>query len=143
MGEAHSGYELLPHTADAALSAWGSTLAELFEQAAAGMYALMLEEPESVRPAEMRYIELSAPDRDHLLVTWLLELLFLSETESLLFRSFEVTLDDGRALHAEASGERLDPQRHHIGAVVKAVTLHGLKIVEDAHSYRIEVLFDI
>ena len=82
-------YELLEHTADVGVVAHGPTLAETFAGAAEGMYALMVE-PGDVRPSEPREIRLSAPDRERLLVAWLLELLFLTESQQLLFRRFEV-----------------------------------------------------
>lgn len=138
-----AGYRLLPHTADAAVAAWGATLEALFEQMATGMYAVMVENLDAVRETERRHIEVTAADRERLLVAWLLELLFLTDTERLVFGRFSVAVTDGRVLRADAYGERLDPRRHRAGAVVKAVTLHGLAITEDTEGMRAEVLFDV
>ena len=136
------GYEVLEHTADAGIAAHGATLAETFVAAAEGMYALMVSR-EAVREREERRLELSAPDREHLLEAWLLELLFLSETEHLVFRRFEVSLAEETALSARVCGERIDPERHDPGTVIKAVTRHLLSVEQTATGYRARVLFDV
>ena len=135
------GFEVLEHTADAGLTARGATLSETFEQAARGMYALMVD-LDSVRETEVRYVETGADSPEDLLVRWLLDLLFLTETERMLFHRFEVEIADG-ALRAKAHGEPIDEERHALGVAIKAVTRHLLEVAPEDGGFRARVLFDI
>ncbi|MGB6894339.1 MAG: archease [Dehalococcoidia bacterium] len=135
-------YELLEHTADAGIVAHGATLAEAFCHAAEGMYSLMVE-PESVKERESRQVVVSAEDSEGLLTAWLLELLFLTETEEMVFRRFAIDELGPRELRGRAFGEPLDLSRHRTGVGVKAVTRHLLEVAQEDGGYRVRVLFDI
>ncbi len=138
-----AGFEAFEHTADAGIVAWGQTLEDAFDQAARGMYSLMVD-LDRVEPGERRQITLRAPDRERLLADWLQELLFLTETEGLVFARFDVRLDpSGCALEATAAGEPLDASRHEPAYDIKAVTRHQLKVEREADGWRVRVLFDI
>ena len=150
MGGVRPRYEPLEHTAEAGIIARGVTLAEAFANAAEGMYALMLE-LDGIEEREERTVELDDEGLEGLLVAWLLELLFLTETDQLVFRRFAVDelseprLPDGQGrLRGRAWGERFDPERHRTNNVmVKAVTHHMLEIGREDGGYRVQVLFDI
>ncbi len=132
-------YEVLGHTADAGVKAYGETLSELFENAALGMFSLICS-PEKVRALDAHEIALTADDDETLLVDWLTELLYLHETEGVLFSEFRVQMEEG-GLRAVARGEALDAGRHELKMNVKAVTYHQLEINE-AEGY-LTVLFDV
>ena len=136
-------YEPLEHTAEAGIIARGTTLAEAFANAAEGMYALMLE-LDGVEEREQRELALEDENLEALLVDWLLELLFLTETEGLVFRRFAVDELSERRLRGRAWGERFDPERHRShNVMVKAVTHYLLEIGREDGGYRVQVLFDI
>jgi SHS2 domain-containing protein len=133
-----SPFQEVDHTADWALRVWAPTLKELFVDAARGMYNLA---GASVKPGSVirRKVELSAPDYESLLVNWLQELLFYTESEERVFTEFQINELNSTRLSAEISGgptERLDK-------VIKAVTFHDLKIVRDAEGYQITIVFDV
>ncbi len=132
-------FEIFEHTADAGVIARGATLAETFANAARGMYAIMVG-LDGVRETEVREIEATGDDRESLLVHWLLELLFLTDTEGLVFRRFEVEINDG-SLRGRAYGEPLDAERHEPGCAVKAVTRHMLEVAPENSGFRARVLF--
>lgn len=132
-------YEVFGHTADAGVKAYGDTMAEMFENAALGMFSLICE-PEKVEPRGEYQIELEADNPETLLVDWLTELIFLHETQFLLLSQFQVQLDDER-LTAVVRGEAIDKERHELKMSVKAVTYHQLEINEDEGYLR--VLFDV
>lgn len=132
-------YEELDHTADAGIRAYGATLEELFENAAAGLFSLITD-LEKVRAVGEVKVRVQADDLGSLMVNWLSELLFLHETQRLLLCEFDVALD-GLTLDAHARGERIDKRRHTLNLVVKAVTYHGLKV--DPTKGVAEVIFDI
>ena len=136
-------YEPLEHTSEAGVVAHGATLAEAFANAAEGMYALILD-LDGVQEHEMRRVALEGTDHEALLVDWLLELIFLTETEGLIFRRFQVDELSETRLRGQAWGERFDPERHRSNNVmVKAVTQHMLEIAPEQGGYRVQVLLDI
>jgi SHS2 domain-containing protein len=129
------------HTADRALWVWGADLPALFAGAARGMYSLTGEELESegLVPTEWRQISLEAVDRETLLVTWLNELLFLAESEELLFVDFEITSLTGERLEARAGAV---PARGTAGDI-KAATFHGLELLRDGEGWSTVITFDV
>ena len=136
-------YEQLEHTAEAGIISRGATLADAFANAAEGMYALMLD-LDGIEEREVRDVAVEDENHEALLTRWLLELLFLTETEDLVFRRFVVDELADRRLHGRAWGERFDPGRHRTNNVmVKAVTHYLLEIERENGGYRVQVLFDI
>lgn len=133
-----SPYREVDHTADWALHVWAPTLEELFVEAARGMYALASAQ---ARPgaAVRRRVELAAEDHESLLVAWLQELLYVTESEELVFTAFHVERLDATQLRAEIEGgptARLDK-------AIKAVTYHNLKISQTAEGYETTIVFDV
>jgi SHS2 domain-containing protein len=135
-------FELLDHTADIGIVAYGASLKEAFENAALGMFSVMAQ-LETIREVEERRVEVTAEDPEALLVAWLSELLYLVDTEGLLFRRFQIGEFNDRHLQASAWGESIDPDRHSLGVGIKAVTRHMLAIERDDGGYRVRVIFDI
>jgi SHS2 domain-containing protein len=137
-----AAFELLEHTADVGVVAYGSTLAEAFVHAAEGMYSVMVN-LDGVREEEERSAAVEAHDWPSLLVAWLSELVYFSDVDGLLFKRFEIEEMKPHSLRATAYGEKVDRQRHELGAGVKAITRHMLEVGEDNDGYRVQVLLDI
>jgi SHS2 domain-containing protein len=135
-------FEMFEHTADAGIVAHGETPEQIFANAAAGMFALMVE-PGGVEERERRAIEVEARDQEGLLVAWLSELLYYVDAQEMLFRRFEIEQLTGTRLRATAFGERIDRERHELRFGVKAVTRHMLEIAPEDGGWRAKVLFDI
>jgi SHS2 domain-containing protein len=143
MTTARPRYEPLEHTAEAGIVARGATLAEAFANAAEGMYDLLVD-LNDIELRETREVALERDGLEALLTDWLLELVFLTETEGLIFRRFEIEELSEARLRARVWGERFDPQRHRShNVMVKAVTRHLLDIGREDSGYRVQVLFDI
>ncbi len=138
----HPPFEILEHTADVGIVAHGGSLAELFANAATGMFAVMAD-LEGVRETEERRIEVEGRDRERLMVRWLTELLYFLDAEEMLFSRFAVDEASDTRLQARAFGERIDPERHGLHFGVKAVTHHMLEISSEDGGYRAQVLLDI
>lgn len=132
-------FEEIDHTADVGIRAYGKTVSELFESAAEGMFSLIAD-PARVKAVGEVEVRLAADDVPGLLVAWLSELLFLHETQHLLFSRFEVRVR-GTTLQAKAWGEAIDRRRHELKLAVKAVTYHRLSV--DARKGVAEVIFDV
>ncbi len=132
-------YERLEHTADALVRVHGKDLSERFASAA---YALFdqITDAEKVKPKGEIKIVLEADSREQLLVDFLQELLFLNDTEDLVFSKFDVKTD-GKKLEAFAWGEKFDEKKHSKRSVVKGVTYHNLEF--DDEKGTLTVLFDV
>jgi SHS2 domain-containing protein len=135
-------FELIEHTADVGVLARGSTLPEAFAHAAEGMSSVMVN-LNGVREEEERSLAVEAHDWPSLLVAWLSELVYFCDVDGLVFRRFEIREMQPYSLRATAYGEKIDRQRHELGAGVKAVTRHMLEVDEDEDGYRVRVLLDI
>jgi SHS2 domain-containing protein len=133
-------YELVEHTADVGVKAYGKSVAEAFEHAAEGMFDIITDES-SIDPVGEYEILLEAPDLEQLLVDWLSKLLYLNDAQDLVFGMFEVTLS-GNHLSAHVYGEKYDKKKHGMGVEIKAVTYHMLQ-VHDINPIFVQVLFDI
>ncbi len=145
MPENPKKFELIEHTADIGIEAAGRDLAELFENAAAGMFEIVADTA-SLTPSESIRVDAvsGAPAVDELLVSWLEELIFLGETRSILLQRAEVDrLEDGH-VSGTASGEPLDNNRGAVRDGVKAVTYHQLKVEElPEGGWSCRVIFDV
>ena len=135
-------YEVFEHTADIGIHAYGNTLVELFLHAAQGMESLMVT-PEQVQTVTTREITVEGHDNVSLLIAWLNELIFLFDTEYLLFRDFVIdTLSETR-LSARAFGESYDARRHDFSSAIKAVTWHEASVTHSEEGYKARIIFDI
>lgn len=132
-------YEEIEHTADVGIRAYGRTLDELFANAAEGMFSLIADLA-NVKPIGEVEIRVSADDVPTLLLRWLTDLLYVHETERLLFSSFDAKVG-GTSLVGHARGERIDKGRHELKLAIKAVTRHRLTV--DPTAGIAETIFDI
>ena len=131
-------FELVEHTADTGLIAYGHNLAEAFANAAYGLFSIMAELG-GVREVESQTVAVSAEDTEGLLFNWLNELIYVFEVEKLLLKRFDITEFDERRLKAECWGEKYDSSRHQLKSGVKSATYHMLKIDKD----QVRVIFDV
>lgn len=138
----NSGFELVDHTADVAVRAWGATAEDVFAQAASGMFSLICD-PLTIAVTETVEVGVQAGERDLLLAAWLNELIYLFETRRVLFNEFEILEMDDKHLKARACGEALDPARHVLCGGVKAATLHQLSLQQDAAGWHAFVILDV
>jgi SHS2 domain-containing protein len=133
-------YELIEHTADIGINAFGKDLPEAFASAAYGMFSIIAE-VDSVREVETRHVEVSADDVEGLLFEWLNGLLYYFDVEMLLFKRFDIIKFGDNRLAADCHGEKYDPSRHHLKTGVKSATYHMLEV--DRSNNRVRVIFDI
>ena len=134
--------ELFDHTADLGLRVTAPDLPTLFAEAAAALVLATVEDPRSVRPADERSITVAGTDREYLLFDWLRELLYRFDADRFLTASAAVTLTP-TGLTAVVRGETIDRARHVLTHEVKAITYHGLSLVETETGFRAEVIVDI
>jgi len=127
------GWELIEHTADLGLHAWGPTIEDVFAEAAVGLVAVMGTGSGDDASED---VSLEAPDRDALFVDWLSEVLYLFEARRLVPAAARVDITrDPWTLRARLEGTRAETFSQ-TGPGVKAVTYHALDVSDtDATVY--------
>ena len=133
-------FELIEHTADIGLIAYGNTLAGAFANAAYGMFSIIAG-LDAVTETESRRLELSEADPEALLFEWLNRLIYFFDVEMLLFSRFDIIEFDGCRLKAVCHGEKYDPSRHQLKTGVKSATYYMLRV--DREKNQIRVIFDV
>ena len=132
-----TGFQEIEHTADWEIKVWAPDLTSLLISAAKGMYQLsntvLAEGPRLVRDFEIRY-----DDQESLLVDFLSELLFLGEQQGVAFDDYLFELGDNDII-VQASGAPIDYQAKEI----KAVTYHGMKVLEKEGRLEVNIVFDV
>ena len=136
-------FEFIDHTADVGIIAYGANLGQAFSNAARALFSLITE-LDSINVVLYRDIELVASDEESLLVEWLNGLIYLFDTENILFKRFDVIVLNDRRLKGRGYGEKVDSSRHQLKTGVKAATYHMLSVDKDKDSgYRVQVILDI
>ena len=135
-------FEIIDHTADVGIIAYGADVEQLFSNAALALFSLITE-PENVEEKLHLDLEVSSEDRDSLLVEWLNELIYLFDVKNILFKRFDIESLTRNQLKAICYGEDFDPMKHKIKIGVKAATYHMLKLDKDGGEYKAQVIFDI
>ena len=120
-------YEIREHTADLGIHIEAATLADLLADAALGLTAVVAGEATQIRPLATDTFAVAGSDPAWLLRDWVAEVLAAFDLKRMLYREFDVTVDDA-GLRASARGERYDPARHVLAHEVKAVTQHDLDV---------------
>ena len=137
-------FETFDHTADLGLRITADDLPDLFQTAATGLFDVIVANREDVRCTDAEEISLVGDSTEDLLVEWLNELIFLSETRHRLYNHFQVELDASCCqLTATISGEPIDRARHVLDHEVKAVTRHGVVLQKEQQGWVAEVILDI
>jgi SHS2 domain-containing protein len=140
--EMKKGFEIIDHTADVGIIAYGADVEELFSNAALALFSLITE-PERVEEKLHLNLEVNSEDRDSLLVEWLNELIYLFDAKHILFSRFEIESLTHNQLKATCYGEGFDPMKHKIKIGVKAATYHMLKLDKSDDGCKAQIILDI
>ncbi|GAG82259.1 unnamed protein product [marine sediment metagenome] len=134
-------FEIVNHTADVGIIAYGADMSQAFANAARGLFSLITE-LDDVEEVLHRDIELTATDEESLLVEWLNELVYQFDTDGIIFKRFDIIQLNNTQLKARSYGEKVDSSKHKLKTGVKAATYHMLK-VDRGDGCKVQVLFDI
>jgi len=133
-------FEEVSHTADVKIRARAPTLEALFSDTCDALMQVMYG---TFRKGSItKEITVDAADTESLLLDFLSEILFISETEGIVFSKATVHID-GLHLHAVLEAEPFDRLRHAQGTEVKGISYSGLAIRHDANGYMLDILFDV
>jgi len=132
-------YELIDHTADLMVKAYGNTLEECFANAGYALFDQTVD-LSGIRPVETFSVEVFGDEAEDMLYSFLSELLFLEDCDGVVLCELDVKFDGGKVM-CEGRGEILDRSRHRIKSEIKAVTYHMLSV--DAGEPSVTVIFDV
>ncbi len=139
--------EVFDHTADLGLRVTAGDLDDLFQTAALGLFDVVTADRGGIEPREAEPVAIEADSLERLLIDWLNELIFRSETDRRLYGRFEVAVDVGEADRPRLSGtiwgEPIDLLRHVLDHEVKAATHHAVVVKQVPDGWLAEVIVDI
>lgn len=131
------------HTGEVLLKVSAPTAEELFAEAGRALAELLAGKEQLTRhpapDAGPEAVVVEASDREALLVAWLNELVWRSETHKRIYSEVAVESVDDHRLVAAVRG--FEPS--HIRTAVKAATLHRLRIAHDADQWHATVVLDV
>jgi SHS2 domain-containing protein len=135
-------FEILEHTADIGIRAFGGSTAELFENAALAIQSIALA-VDAVQPQNEYSLTASGSDPESLLVNWLNEIVYYLDGRRIAMSRIRVDSITESQVAGRGWGEPRDPKRHPAQLVVKAATYHQLSIREENGLWTAEVYLDI
>ncbi len=131
-------YEILEHTADLRIRAFGRDKKALFENAMIGMFEGGEYEKEGKEIK--RKIKISSFDLASLLVDFLSEVLYLAEVNQEVYFKVDFKKFSEKEIEGILTGRKLK----RMGVQIKGVTYHDLQIKQrEDGGWEVTVLFDI
>ncbi|MDY6788544.1 MAG: archease [Candidatus Nanohaloarchaea archaeon] len=135
-------FEIVEHTSEVGFRAFGETVEQAFENAGKATFSLMkpLEDFDSEKELEF---SIEAESLEALLYDWIEHLIYLRDSEQLLFKEFTVEIEEdkgGYRLEAEVRGEDLKGMS---AQDVKAVTYSDMEVKQTEDGYMLRVLLDV
>jgi len=135
-------YEQIPHTADIAVRVYGKDLKELFANAAYAMFDIIAD-LDGLKDTVSIDLDLKAPSKEELLVSWLDELLYNFYTKGIIFFRFDITTLGEKEIFGKAFGRHVGENKNRLKTEIKAATYHDLTIKETPDGYSVEIVFDV
>lgn len=133
-------FEVLEHKADLKIRAFGRTKEELFENAMIGMFEGANYQPKTNNKQLTTKIKVKSLDLSSLLIDFLSEVLYLSETRREVYQKIDFKKFKDNEIWAELIGKRLKRME----VQIKGVTYHDLKIHQKRDgTWEATILFDI
>ena len=139
MGSSIPTHSFEEHTGEVLLRVVAPSLPQLFVEAGLALADLMAEQRAPSSRESPETVAIRAPDREALLVEWLNELIFRSETQQKIYDHIHITHLSDNELRAEIRGAF--PER--LRTSVKAATFHRLKIQPEVNGYSATVVLDV
>jgi SHS2 domain-containing protein len=139
MSSQPAGFEILEHTADVGVRAFGPSVESVFEQATRGL--LDITGAGRSGTGEVVEIDVEAADLGALLVYWLEEVLYLQDARDSVVG--EVTIDSVTGTNARGRVTIASREEDLEGTAVKAITYHQLRVERQDAGWVAVVYFDI
>jgi SHS2 domain-containing protein len=139
-------FEHFEHGADVGVRGFGATPAEAFEGAARALFLLLCEDPSEVRGQIEEPISCDGANLEELLVAYLNELIFLSDSRGLVLGRFEVRIaaaPGGFRLSGRSWGEPFDRERHKFTVQPKGATFTALRVAQEGQGWVAQCVVDV
>ncbi len=133
-------YRFVDHTADIAFEIEADSVEELFVDAANAFYDAFCDRS-LVEGSEERKLKIQEEDLEHLLFSWLNEILFLFDAEHFAAKEVEVDVRGEKELEAKLVGGKITPEA--VKLEPKAITMHRFKVEKAGDKLRAFVIVDI
>jgi SHS2 domain-containing protein len=133
-------YKYLEHTADAKFRAYGKNFEEAISNAVTAMFG-MLTDIEKVKPKIKRKIEIKAENMKSLVYDFLDELLFLLDTEGIIFTHLENVEFKEFSIKATAVGDSY--KNYDISGNIKSMTYNDMVVEDKNGRFIIQCVVDI
>lgn len=135
-------YRQFEHAGDIGLEVFAPNMVMLYENAAMAIYDIMtdFQQIKAVKPFN---IQVSGENSEELLVAWLAELNFYTQSDFRVFCKFEILQLTHNHLSARVWGEKIDLKRHPIRLEIKAITFHQLEIIQKSDGIQARIILDI
>lgn len=145
-------FEILEHTADLKIKAWGKDLPEVFVNLAKGVASQQVDDlKQETSHQSWEEIKVESPDLSSLLIDWLNEILYQGEINQKVYLDFQVLeFSSGRqnlfwksktSFGVRAKIRGLSVQTKNIE--IKAATYHDLEVKKVNDYWQAVVVFDI
>ena len=147
MNNKFKDFELVEHTADIGLKIYGKDEKELFINAARGMFFLitgsvLFSAPD--RPKRYFTVKSSASNIEDLIITWLSDLLYIYDTEFVLFDEYNIHSMTEKKIEARVRAIEIKGSPYRIIKEIKAVTYHNLRVYQNKNGrWEGNIVFDI
>ena len=138
-------YKFLDHKSDVYIEARGKNLSEAFEHAGLAVYETMTN-IDSIDIKLKFEINVQSEDLQSLLYDYIDELLFIFDTQFLLFSKIQIHIENARdiyKLHGILEGEEYDSNKHISKVGIKAATYSLMEILEKKDNYCLRFVMDI
>lgn len=122
-------FQFIDHTADCKFEAYGSTIEQVFENAAYALFTIICSQP--IKQQHTHTISVTARDKQALLFDFLNQLIAISEQHHFLLGKVNtITITqtpNNYTLSATISGDNF--QKYRINTTVKSATYHDMSIM--------------
>lgn len=131
-------------TADIAVESRGDTLEELFRASAMATFEAMVD-TKGVEPRIKKELHLENSEIDKLLFDWLAEIIYLKDSEYMVFTKFDIKIEENSnyLLNAKIFGEEIDQSKHKLRCDVKAITYHLFDVSKKEGKWISRFILDI
>lgn len=127
--------------ADIAFEAYGKTLNKVFENSAYAFFDITCN-PKTIKQKIKKIINLNNKDEKDLLYNFLTELVFLKDSEQLIFSKVKVSIKNNK-LNATLYGDKINAEKQELRNDIKAITLHMFNLEKIKNGYKATIVVDI
>lgn len=128
--------------ADVAFEARGNSLNEVFEACGDAVFETIAN-LETLGDTETYTYTSENENVEDLLYDFLEEIIYLKDTESLIFKECNVIIKGNNKIEVKFRGDKINQEKQELNTDVKAVTMHMFSLKKEKEGYRARIVLDI